>query len=59
MTKAEELNLLRKLIDKLSDTSYLGPWLKHHEDDIRWAIKNDLPIESVLGRVRNLPVIVR
>lgn len=48
MTKNVELKLLARVIRKFGPKSYVGPWLGALENDLRWAIKNDIPIDTVL-----------
>ena len=43
-SKATEIALLDKLINRLGPDSYLGEWLTIHRAMIVWCIHNDLPI---------------
>jgi hypothetical protein len=48
MTKAQEIKLLEKTIEKFGKDSYLGPWLIKYKERIEWAIRNDFPVETAL-----------
>lgn len=48
MTKEAELKLLSEMIARFGAASYIGPWLLGHEEQIRWAIKNDILIDVAL-----------
>ena len=48
--KSYEYAMLDLMIRKLGPDSYIGPWLASIQDDIRWAISNDLPIATVLAK---------
>ena len=48
MTKEQEIILLDKAIKAFGEWSYMGPFLRKHREELVWAIRNDLPIETGL-----------
>ena len=46
MTKTQEIELLRKMIQKFGSNSYVGPWLQSMQSAILYCIANDLPISG-------------